>query len=198
MFTLISFFTQEWKYIQYGLELIQSCKALKVPYNIIELPSTGSYLGNTRLKPFFIKECLEAFKSPVAWIDCDSVLTKYPSSFESIPDDAVMAAKKNTSKKLLNWYAGILWFRYCPESIQFINEWIRQLDCKSGGDHTAMERALKAYPIKVHELPKDYGVMLKRNEEPTATISFRISDWPQRNQEMKKAEMAAKRRLNAN
>lgn len=194
-YTVISFYTQEWHYKKYALELEKNCDRLELPHIITELESTGRYMDNTKLKPVFIKQCLEELRAPVVWIDCDSHLLKRPVFLEMLPDDVVMAAKKKPGKNVLTWYVAVLWFRYCPESLAFIDRWISEQEDTSGGDHTAMERAWRAAPIPAAELPEDYGIVLGRGQPPRGTIALRISDWPLKNKEMKETMAKVKRNI---
>lgn len=191
-YTLISFYTQEWKYKKYALNLIDKCNKLGIKHLIKELPSTGCYMDNTKLKTAFIKECLETLKSPVLWVDCDSHVLKKPVFFDTIPQGVTMAAKKKPEKNKLTWYVAVLWFDYCEESLDFINRWIAQSTGTIGGDHTAMERAWREKNINAIDIPEDYAVVLKKNEQPRGTISLTISDWPQKNSEMKETMIKVK------
>lgn len=195
MFTVVSFFTQEWHYRKYAEELKEKCERFKLPHLIKELPSTGCYMDNTKLKPVFIKECLQQLKSPVVWIDCDSHLLKYPKVLEQIPEGMIMGAKRKPGKNVLTWYVAVLWFAYSPESLTFIDRWIAEQEGTSGGDHTAMERAWRAGPVPVFELPDDYGVVLKAGQPMRGTIALRISDWPQKNREMRETMAKVKRNI---
>lgn len=195
MFTIVSFYTQEWHYKKYATELMASCDRLNIPHLIKELPSTGCYMDNTKLKPNFIKDCLLELKSPIVWIDCDSHLMKYPHAFDCMPEDIVLAAKRKPGKNVMTWYAAVLWFQFCPDAISFIDRWIAEQEDTNGGDHTAMERAWRAGPVKAYELPEDYGILLSKHQRPHGTISFRISDWPGKNREMKARMAKVKRKI---
>lgn len=194
-YTLISYYTKEWQYAKYAAELAENCAALGVPSIIKELPSTGKYMENTKLKPRFIKDCLEQLKSPVLWVDCDSHLLKNPVFFDTIPAGTVMAAKRKPEKSKLTWYAAVIWLNYCQEVLDFIDRWIKETEGTGGGDHTAMERAWLANPTNTIDIPPDYAVIIRPGETPRGVIALRISDWPLKNKEMRAAAAKIKQRI---
>ena len=55
-FTVVSFYTPDWKYPEYAQSLIKDCVRLGLDYSIESKPSTSTYVGNCNLKPYFIRE----------------------------------------------------------------------------------------------------------------------------------------------
>lgn len=180
MTTLISFFTDDWKYPQYAESLKKDCQNLKIPCAIEELPSTGSYLKNTCLKPQFILDKLKQLKSPVLWVDCDGSVLGAPifsSSFD-------FAAKKMAVERKRTWHVGTMWFNYTPAMINFIEKWIENTGQIS--DESALEKTWQdlGHTISATDVPSDYFVILRRGQRPHGTICHRISSGESKKKEL--------------
>lgn len=191
MTTLISFYTNDWKYAQYAKELIEDCANLKMPYKIEELPSTGSYLKNTCMKPKFILDKLNELKSPVLWVDVDASLVKYPSFFDTVNGD--FAARKMSEQRTRTWHVGTMWFNYTPQMIEFIEHWIDNTGKIS--DESALEATWEEYGylIDTTNIPADYFYIERKSRPmPNSTvIMHRISDSLMKKKELPNAiEMA--------
>lgn len=191
MTTLISFYTNDWKYPIFAEELAFDCKNLEIPYIIEELPSTGSYLKNTCMKPKFILDKLLQLKSPVLWVDCDGCVLGRPI-FSNIFD---FAAKKRPLEHTRQWHVGTLWFNYTEASINYLKKWIENTGNIS--DDSSMERTWReiGHTVNAYDLPKEYFVILKRGEKPYGVICHRISDGIVKKREMPIALKKAKEGL---
>lgn len=187
MTTLISFYTNDWKYPQHAERLKLECDSIEQPHIIEELPTTGSYLKNTCLKPRFILDKLNELRSPVLWVDVDASIFKKPVFFL---DDGVsvidFAAKMMVPERKRTWHVGTMWFNYTPPMIKFIESWIENTGNLS--DESALEKTWSQVgeTIICLDLTPDYFYIEQRGKQPPddTIIMHRISD-----SQMKKREM---------
>ena len=186
MTTLISFYTRDWQYPKHAERLKRECETVVMPYVIEELPSTGSYLKNTCLKPQFILDKIQELKSPVLWVDVDASLLWFPdtSYYKSFNYD--FAAKKMPSERNRTWHVGTMWFNYTPNAIEFLEQWVKQTGNLS--DESALEKTWQEFShlLQAADLPSSYfRIMRKGKKLPSDTvIAHRISDSSMKHREM--------------
>lgn len=193
MTTVISFCTPDADYVAQAASLKQDCERLGIPSFIEELPSTGSYLKNTCMKPEYIRDCLRKLKSPVLWIDCDGSLLRKPTVFENC-NNFDFVAKRMSSARARTWHVGTMWFNYTPAMLAFIDRW-----CENTGkisDESALETTWKelGHTLKTSDLPVTYFEILRRSHPVSsqAVIVHRISNWDVKRRELPKALADAK------
>lgn len=185
---LISFYTDDWRYPEYAAALKAQCDALAVPSHIERLPTTGSYLRNTCLKPRFILDCLNRFQQPVLWVDVDADLRDVPR-MDWRPAD--MAARPMPPERSRRWHVGTLWFDYNPRVLAFVQAWVDATGALS--DESSLDKVWRdnRCAIICTELPPEYFGLPGREVADTI-ISHRIS-----NGDSKRQEMAMAARLRA-
>jgi hypothetical protein len=93
MFKVVSFFTVGTPYENEIQNLVGSLDRHKVPHDIRGIDSLGSWDLNTKHKPVFIKEMLDAHKEAIVWMDADAVVLKYPHIFDQIDTDIAVYYK---------------------------------------------------------------------------------------------------------
>lgn len=173
MTTIISFYTKDWKYPQYAAALKADCERLNVPCRIEELPTTGSYLKNTCMKPQFILGKLSELKSPVLWVDVDASLYETPAC--DYKSD--FAARRMPEHRDRTWHVGTMWFNYTPSMISFIERWIENTGNLS--DESALDKTWRDIggTINTADLPPQYFYIEKKGQRiPQGTvIMHRIS-----------------------
>jgi hypothetical protein len=170
--TLISFYTNDWKYPAHAELLTQDCIRLGIDHYIIERPNSNSYVNNCNMKPFFILECLEKFKHPVIWYDVDGSINRLP---EEIVNNTVLnydiAGHKNVrlSDKI---YVNSLWFNYTPTVLEFVNEWCQRT--VNFIDDGAFNASLKIFKdkIKLLVLDKSSHLMINTNARSLPPESY--------------------------
>lgn len=190
MFTVISFYTNDWEYPNHARNLKDDCVRLGLESCIEELESTGSYLKNTCLKPRFIRDKLLKLKSPVLWVDCDGTILKRPDFFSGLQFD--MAAKRMSPGRKRTWHVGTLWVNYTPAMLGFLERWIDNTGAIS--DESALEKTWRQHTIKVIDIPPQYFRIMKRGEQLKGdeVIIHRISDGPAKRRELPRAIKKAK------
>lgn len=211
MTTLISFYTKDWQYPQHAKRLKRECDALGIPSVIQELPSTGSYLKNTCLKPQFILDKLKELKSPVLWVDVDGSVLQKPkltykidvTSLESPRQEYAesplssgfdFAARRMAETRSRTWHVGTMWFNYTPAMIEFLEKWIENTGRIS--DESALEKTWQdhGWMIETYNLPPEYFYIERRGKPiPQGTvIMHRISSGESKKKEEPIAVQMAK------
>lgn len=127
-YTLISFYTNDWKYKKYADAMIQDCILFNIPYVIQEQNSLGSYHKNCVLKPKYILEKLNQLKSPVLWTDIDNKINQKPilTNFKNVAvPKCPSSIWPGADRKRKVWFPiHILYFEYSEFSLQFLKNWI--------------------------------------------------------------------------
>lgn len=188
MFTVISFYTKDWLYKKHAMRLMADCRRLDLPFSIEERQSTGSYLKNTCIKPFFIREKLRELQSPVLWVDCDGSIIKEPSFFYGL--DCDFAARKKPENCNRTWHVGTMWFNYNVNVMNFIDAWCRNTGKLS--DESALEETWREVNINGANIPPEYFEIIKTYPSDKAVIAHRISSGPSKIKEMKNVKRPAR------
>lgn len=151
---IISFYTDDWEYPEHAERLASECKSFGLDYHIVKKESTKDYILNTAMKPFFIKECLEEFKMPVAWIDVDAIILKKPEV--DVSEHDIMACKHIGTHVEREWAVAFIAFDYNQETLEFVDKWCEE--AVEGTDEAAFERAWQKYKdnISIGTLPETY------------------------------------------
>jgi len=92
-YKIVSFFTIGTPYEKEIQSLMESLERLGLPHDIRGVDSRGSWDLNTKHKPLFIKEMLEAHQEAIVWLDADSVVKRNPWIFSQIDTDVAMYYK---------------------------------------------------------------------------------------------------------
>ena len=157
-FTVVSFYTPNWKYPEYAQNLRADCDRLALDYAIESRDSTDSYVENCNIKPFFIREKLQEFKRPVLWIDVDGSIVKIPQSINILNDvDVAGYANKQFPERIS---VNVLLFFYTPNALSFLDTWCNYV--KNSIDDGAFNKALtdQEPKIKLELLPPEQVVIL--------------------------------------
>lgn len=195
--TLISYYTPDPAnyYVGFAEELKKSCRKLQVPYFISEKKCTGSYLGNTRLKPSFIKEALTMLRCPVLWVDCDAELFRPIDEIAYLEKtSADFAVKYKPEGSPRKYHVGTMWFNFNESALRFLDYWIAKCEANPDMSDEAALELLRREVVgqEVQELPAQFFVLRQREAEVphNAVIVHNISHG-----EMKKSEMAEAKRV---
>ena len=178
--TVISYYTQDWRYPEYAQKLREDCQRLGLKYHIIEKPSTNSYVGNCQLKAFFIRDMLMQLKQPIFWMDADGSILKYPELLiheEILNHDMAGNHPENAPHRV---HVGSIWFNYTPKTMEFVNTWCGGIERKHGLDDAAFNGTwdYMKNDIKFLALPKEYFFIHKDMRLPAnkdAVILHRLS-----------------------
>lgn len=190
--TVITFFTNNWRYRQYALRMRDTASKFKLNYYVAELKNLNNYLHNTKLKPGFILQALKETKTDVLWIDADGILSKKPELLKGI--DCDFAAKRMAKGRARNWHVGTMYFKYNQKVLDMVERWV---EITSEEDSVSDEHALdkmfisgyfEDHNIKAFDLPLTYFEILTDLEavpKHDSVVSHRISKDPNK-MELKK------------
>lgn len=180
MTTVISYYTNDWKYPEFAKQLEKDCHGFGIASYIVEKPSKNSYVGNCQIKPFFIKESLEKFQSPVFWIDADASLMARP---KVLFDESMLAydiAGNHPANSPDRIHVGSIWFNYTPTTMEFVSAWADEVGRKNALDDAAFNGVWTKYQhgLKLMVLPLEYFYIQKNINRPApldTVIMHRLS-----------------------
>jgi hypothetical protein len=180
--TIISFYTNTWEYPSHATRLINECKELGLSYHIKELPDTGEWIGNTRLKAQFIYNTLIELKSPILWIDVDGSIYKKPELLKLPTEYDFMGRHQRTGPRR-TWHVGTMFFNYNDRTIKLTRLWHDAVLANTGTDEASFEAIWVKYAphlnITSNELPIEYFNIIDGNVPiSNSVISHRLSKAP--------------------
>jgi len=181
MIKVISFFTEDWKYSEYAQSLVNDCERLGLPYRIEPRKNTGSYSKNTRIKPYFIRDCLMSETDNLLWVDVDGSILRYPDFLLSLHGDSDIGAKKRIDHSQdLAWHVGTLWFNNNDATRGFVDCWC---DFHASTDDRSFDMATKKYDVRIRDIPPEYFFIQRKTSDkvpPDTVILHRISSGEQK------------------
>lgn len=179
--TVISFYTKTWEYVKHANRLKQECESLKLDYHIVEKEDTGSWLGNTRLKPKFILDSITTLKRPVLWIDVDGSILRTPIELQLPFNYDFLGIHQRIGPKR-TWHVGTMVFNYTPKMLKLLQAWVDVAnDTTSGTDEASFESVwqsnLNSMNLFGKELPLSYFTIenLSYNDCTNPVIRHRLS-----------------------
>jgi len=180
-FTVISYYTQDWHYPQYARALQQACDRFDLKHHIVERTSTGAYVGNCQIKPFFIQECLETMRSPVFWIDADGALLARPSLLMETACNTHDIIGNTVVERPDRLYVSSIGFNYTDVTRRFVAAWCDEVAQRKSLDHAAFHIVWEKMKNDINflSLPPEYFCILRtpKSDPPsTAVIAHRLSD----------------------
>lgn len=183
--TIISFYTDTWKYKEYAEALAQSCRKLGLNYYIKEIEDTGNWSENTRIKPFFIREAIRTLKRPVLWIDADGMIQNIPREL-LLPLSVDFLGRHQRIGPKRTWHVGTMVFNYSDEVLTFVDKWCESVSGSISSDEAAFETVWLKYHedmnISSEELPETYFKILYNQTldkpESADIIAHRLSACP--------------------
>jgi hypothetical protein len=166
---IASFYTPTWEYPKHAARLRRECDGLGLKHHIEERPDTGTYLGNTRIKPIFLLETLDRIRQPLLWVDVDASILREPS----IPMDGHdwRARLKHRRRTDRTWHVGTLMLGNTRSTRAWLRLWIEYLD-EQGSDELAFDRAWQSgrWTGFAADLPPEYFVVEGRRRSSTVIL----------------------------
>lgn len=173
---IVSFYTDDWRYPKYAIELKAQCMSLGLDHHIERRPSAGGYIQNCCQKPLFILECLERFQRPVLWLDVDASLESRPAFFDGLDCDFA-ARRMNPAHRTRWWHVGTMFWACTPAALEFVREWVARTGDMT--DESSLDQTFKGrdWPLRCVDIPPEYFVIQGRPSRtpPGAVIVHRIS-----------------------
>jgi hypothetical protein len=179
-FTVVSFYTPDWKYPEYAQNLVNDCKRLALDFAIESKPSTNTYVGNCNLKPYFIQDKLQELKKPILWMDVDGSIITRPDLLLTPSIASFDMAGNRSLTDTSRIHVGSIWFNYTDMTMQFVNAWCEAIAAR-GIDDSGFNGLWQKFSdkIKFYELPPEYFVILTNPQSPVpdnSCIVHRLSN----------------------
>lgn len=186
---IISYYTKTWDYEKHAERLRKECNNLGLKHEIKLIESSGSWISNTRLKPKFIKDCMDEYDSPLLWIDVDGSIYKTPDFLKDCQYDFV--GRHQRTGPMRTWHVGTMFFNNTEGGKRILNAWNEQCTIGTGTDEAAFEEAWKSVnDVSYKELPDTYFLILDGTTERKhdTVIAHRLSKCPSK-MEMKSRKL---------
>lgn len=167
-----SFYTLQTPYEQVMQDyLLPTLKKFNLKYEIKGVKNEHHWQKNMINKSKLILEMLKKHKQDVIFIDADGTIEKFPQLFWDIPQEYDLAGHwldyelqwREKSSKKRDLLGGTLMFRYRPNVLKFIEEWIVLCEkyYTTSNDQRLLQKLIKEHPeIKGYYLPYSYAVIL--------------------------------------
>lgn len=180
---LISFYTNDWCYADHARRLEAECQELGLDYWIARLPSTGSYLRNTCLKPQFILDCFA--DRPLLWLDVDASIYRRPDFFLETGWD-FQAKRIRSATRRRTWHVGTMYFEPSEIMRAFMLDWIARLKVT---DESALEQTWRHWQdrLKTRDIPANYFEIEPDKPSSNCVIYHRLSRGASKSQEFELA-----------
>jgi hypothetical protein len=179
-FTVVSFYTPDWKYPEYAQSLVDDCKRLELDFAIESKLSTNTYVGNCNLKPYFIREKLQELKKPILWMDVDGSIVTRPALLSTTEIDNFDMAGNRSLTDASRIHVGSIWFNYTDITMEFVDTWCEAIAARGIDDSVFNGLWQKLFnKIKFYELPPEYFVILSNLQAPvpeSSCIIHRLSN----------------------
>lgn len=179
-------------YSDHGKRFQEECQQHNIPYSVAHIESHGTYQKNCLLKPKFIYSKLIEHQKPILWLDIDTFIMKKPEVFDGFSTLGINLAVASTDPAVLTQVkASPLWFNYNPDTLGFIQEWIKQCDHVRANnisifDHETFIGCLMNYvkEKKIAILNHDYCTWPGHANENTV-LMMGLSDAPSKKEVLK-------------
>ncbi len=87
-YIIVGYFTENTGYAAEAQNLIKSLERFQLPYQIVPVPSQGSWQANTQYKPYFLKQMLmRHFPKDILYLDVDAVVQRPLTFFNQVNFD---------------------------------------------------------------------------------------------------------------
>lgn len=175
-FLTCCFFTDS--YAAEAEQLKASLEHTRTPYFLKRCPSRGYWEANTRIKPEFLRDCLQRFPGrDIVYLDADSVVRAPLMLFFDFPGDIGVFVAPAASGLSHRYLTGTLYLRNTPAVHAFVQDWIdAQNGMVLGVDQDSFTVAIEQNPaLVIQPLPESYVKIFDRGAEPPVIEHFQAS-----------------------
>lgn len=184
---VVSFYTTGGYYEEKANDLRAQCDKFGVAHDIvpINIHEGQDWADICRRKVAFYREMLHKHKSPVMWLDVDSVLLESPNSLAVGDFDVALFARSfkylpqyNPGGLARSFHPGYILFKYTPETIQLLED-CREIDRTHEGPFTddyILEEAFRTSSAKLRILMLSPRDIARPGDEDTSRALFRHGD----------------------
>lgn len=159
---VVSFFTEANGYKPDALRMIASCRRHGLDYFVQPIEGEGSWLGNVRFKPKFMRAMLDRHPGrDLVWIDADGIVQQPPMLFDSLAKDPeyqrfILGVHYFRGRKLLT---NTVFLRNGETTRAMIDAWIGLTKARAGvWEQKTLQELLAAHPEwPAFQLPAQYA-----------------------------------------
>lgn len=159
---VVSFFTEANGYKPDALRMIASCERQGLDYFVQGIQGEGSWIGNVRYKPAFLRSMLGLHAGrDILWIDADGVVQQYPALVDDLVSDShfrrfLLGVHYRAGRELLT---NTVFFRNTEETFAMIDAWIALTAAMPGTwEQKTLQLLLTRHPEwPVFPLPAGYS-----------------------------------------
>lgn len=153
-FIIVAYYTA--KYKKEAIAFLETCCDVGVPVYCQYYEDRGSWDLNTRIKPEFIKSCIERFTCNILYVDVDARFMAYPSLIENLDCDVAYYKGDVWGHGNVETLSGTLFFKNNEISRNILDKYKTLCDTPSGElEQTHLEGAIPNY-ARVEILPVEY------------------------------------------
>jgi hypothetical protein len=166
----VSFFTPDGDYPDLACKLVSSLDKFKLPWQVDEFPSFGSWQKGTANKSQFVKSMMDRYDRAVVWLDIDTEVWQFPELLFGPQDFAIYNFSKDTDHHLdgqidtskMLCAGGVIKFGNTPGAKDLLNRWSDVMKTSTIEDDPELDRLYNdGADVDVLWLPKTYNRMDK-------------------------------------
>lgn len=175
-FLVCAFYTDT--YAAEADQLRASLEQTGTPYFLKRYPSRGYWEANTRIKPEFLRDCLQRFDGrAVVYLDADSVVRSPLRLFFDFDADLGVFVAPGDGSFSHRYLTGTLYLRNAPPARAFVDDWIAAQDgMLLGVDQDSFTAAIERHPeLRIGPLPESYVKIFDRGTETPVVEHFQAS-----------------------
>lgn len=175
-FLACAFFTEA--YAAEAAQLRASLEQTRTPYFLKRYPSRGYWEANTRIKPEFLRDCLQRFPGrDIVYLDADSVVRSPLKLFFGFDADLGVFVAPGEAGFSHRYLTGTLYLRNTPSVHAFMDDWIAAQDgMLLGVDQDSFTAAIDRHPqLRLGPLPESYVKIFDRGTETPVVEHFQAS-----------------------
>lgn len=175
-FLVCAFYTDA--YAAEAAQLRASLEQTGTPYFLKRFPSRGYWEANTRIKPEFLRDCLQRFDGrAVVYLDADSVVRSPLRLFFDFDADLGVFVAPGDGGFSHRYLTGTLYLRNAPPTRAFVDDWIAaQEGMLLGVDQDSFTAAIDRHPeLRIGPLPESYVKIFDRGTETPVVEHFQAS-----------------------
>ncbi|MBS0347419.1 MAG: hypothetical protein JSR69_13305 [Proteobacteria bacterium] len=175
-FLVCAFYTDT--YAAEAAQLRASLEQTGTPYFLKRYSSRGYWEANTRIKPEFLRDCLQRFEGrDVVYLDADSVVRSPLRLFFDFDADLGVFVAPGDGGFSHRYLTGTLYLRNGPPTLAFVDDWIAAQDgMLLGVDQDSFTTAIERHPeLRIGPLPESYVKIFDRGTETPVVEHFQAS-----------------------
>ncbi len=170
---VVSYYTEGTPYEKEAKDLIASCEKFGLEYEVVGVPSRGSWSANCCYKPEYLLAKLDEHKRPLIWTDVDSVFVQNPEIFYNCGADVALRINdhlpiENKAKIL----TGTFFINNTASGRKLLQLWKKECERllvkeEMVFDQVCLRKVILHYPtiVEIKRLPATYVTIVDHPED---------------------------------